>query len=81
MTLSSRPAGPGIDPARCPLCGQANACAMEAERLTGRVQPPCWCLSASFATGVLERIPDMARGAACICERCAAASSAPPVLD
>jgi hypothetical protein len=55
----------------CPLCGQANACAMEAERRTGIAQPPCWCLSAAFDARALERIPEASRGVACICERCA----------
>jgi hypothetical protein len=54
---------------------------MEAERLAGRVQPPCWCLSASFDADVLDRIPDASRGVSCICERCAAASSAPRASD
>lgn len=55
----------------CPLCGQANRCAMELERETGVKQPPCWCTQVDFSRELLERIPPEARGAACICPACA----------
>lgn len=45
---------------------------METERLTGVPQGPCWCLTAPFDEALLQRIPDNARGLACICARCAA---------
>lgn len=70
MTLD--PAQP--DPSRCPLCGRDNRCAMEIERETGQAQPPCWCLSATFSAELLARVPPAARGQACICTACAAAS-------
>ena len=70
MTLD--PAQP--DPSRCPLCGRDNRCAMEIERETGQAQPPCWCLSATFSAELLARVPPAARGQACICAACAAAS-------
>ena len=58
-------------PEQCPLCGQANLCAMEAERVTGVKQDPCWCTQVDFNRAVLERIPTAARGKACICRACA----------
>lgn len=61
-----------VDPARCPLCGVANACAMETERVTGVKQGPCWCMTAAIDEDVLQHIPGTARGLACICARCAA---------
>lgn len=59
------------DPKRCPLCGQANLCAMEAERLTGVKQGPCWCTQVDFNRAALDAIPAAARGKACICRACA----------
>lgn len=67
---------PDIDPTRCPICGADNRCAMEIERETGEVQPPCWCVSASFPPGLLDRLPEAARGKACLCARCVAAAAA-----
>jgi hypothetical protein len=45
---------------------------MERQRLTGQVQPPCWCTGASFPPDLLDRIPEADRGRACICAACAA---------
>lgn len=65
---------PTPDPSRCPLCGQLNQCAMEAERETGVQQPPCWCTSVTFEPALLDRIAAPARGLACVCRACAAAA-------
>ncbi len=62
---------PPVDPTRCPLCGQANACAMEVERATGQKQAPCWCTQVDFSAELLARVPEDARRKACICARCA----------
>lgn len=62
------------DPSRCPLCGGDNRCAMEIERETGTVQPPCWCMDATFTPELFQRIPAEARGQACICAACVAAA-------
>lgn len=64
---------PIADARSCPLCGQPNQCAMELERATGIKQPPCWCSQATFDTELLERIPEGARGKACLCAACAGA--------
>ena len=69
------PAVPVLDTTRCPLCGQANRCAIEIERETGVAQGPCWCLAATFTDALRERVPPEARGLACICARCASAAS------
>jgi hypothetical protein len=61
-----------VDASRCPLCGEANRCAMEVERETGRPQPPCWCMEADFGADVFARVPSEKRRLACICARCAA---------
>ncbi len=63
------------DPARCPLCGGANGCAMEKARASGEPQPPCWCTQASFAPELLARVPPEAQRKACICARCAAGAA------
>lgn len=65
---------PQPDPGRCPLCGSDNRCAMEIERETGQVQPPCWCMGATFTPELFLRIPAEARGQACICAACVAAA-------
>ncbi len=59
------------EPARCPLCGKANECAMEVERACGAPQPPCWCTRVDFSAELLERIPPAFRNKACVCEACA----------
>ena len=68
------PVIPATDPRLCPLCGQANQCAMEVERATGVKQPPCWCTEASFGSALLAAIPQQARGKACVCAACAQAA-------
>jgi hypothetical protein len=60
------------DPSRCPLCGGANGCAMEAQRRTGEPQPPCWCTRAAFTPELLARVAPAAQDRACICGACAA---------
>lgn len=62
---------PTLAASHCPLCGQANQCAMEVEIATGVEQPPCWCTHVSFSSELLERLPPQARGLACICRACA----------
>ncbi|MCE1251907.1 MAG: cysteine-rich CWC family protein [Comamonadaceae bacterium] len=51
----------------CPLCHQANACAVAA----GAPAASCWCMDAPVAPQALARIPAEARGRACICPHCA----------
>jgi len=67
-----------IDSTHCPLCGEANVCAMEIERESGIVQAPCWCMSAVFSKSLREQIPVAARGQACICARCVAKAATTP---
>jgi hypothetical protein len=62
--------------ADCPLCGQANQCAMETQRVTGIQQPPCWCTRATVTAELLARIPPPARGLACICTARASGAAA-----
>jgi hypothetical protein len=57
------------DATRCPLCGETNECGIAAGQST------CWCFSTSIPADVLERIPEEARGTACVCAKCAATSS------
>ncbi|MEK9952678.1 MAG: cysteine-rich CWC family protein [Curvibacter sp.] len=71
------PATPSaLDPCRCPLCGQPNACANEIARATGQAQSSCWCTTVRFTPGLLARVPPAARGRACICAACARAADA-----
>jgi hypothetical protein len=67
------PAPPEVDPCRCPLCGQPNACANELSRASGQPQPPCWCTQAHFPPELLARVPAAAQRRACICAACAGA--------
>lgn len=57
-----------IDPARCPLCGQSNRCAIEA----GQPAVDCWCMHTPVAPAALAAVPVEQRGVACLCPRCAA---------
>ncbi len=52
----------------CPQCGGANHCVPAA---SGRFDQPCWCTRVSIDRDVLERLPDAAKGRACLCPRCA----------
>jgi len=63
---------PMTDPARCPICGQLNRCAMEVERETGVKQGPCWCTGVDFGAELLSQVPAAAQRRACICAACAA---------
>lgn len=56
---------------RCPLCGEANDCAVSR---TGSFDTPCWCRDVVIDTEALSRIPDHRRNRACLCPRCAGAS-------
>lgn len=76
MTMARMNAAPAaIDTTRCPLCGADNRCAVELERATGQAQPPCWCMDkppmdAAAAQALQQRLPDSARGLACVCAAC-----------
>ncbi len=54
-----------VDPARCPLCDQANDCQIAAGH------DRCWCFETPVPAGVLARVPIDAQGVACVCRRCA----------
>ncbi|MFW2388124.1 MAG: cysteine-rich CWC family protein [Polyangiales bacterium] len=56
------------DTTTCPICGEANDCAVAA----GRSPESCWCMSAAMDPGALASIPTEAQGKICICPRCAA---------
>ncbi|MCZ8253038.1 MAG: cysteine-rich CWC family protein [Hylemonella sp.] len=64
-----------VDPCRCPLCGQPNACGNEVARATGQAQPPCWCTTVTFTSELLARVPLEAQRQACICAACARAAA------
>ncbi|MDR0276128.1 MAG: cysteine-rich CWC family protein [Burkholderiaceae bacterium] len=59
------------DPARCPLCGQPNGCAMQTAKATGQPQPPCWCAQVQIDHATLAALPPQAIGRACLCRACA----------
>mgnify|MGYP001411160261 CR=1 FL=1 len=52
----------------CPLCGGPNGCE---PATTGSFDSPCWCVSVRIDPAVLARIPEAARGEACLCRACA----------
>lgn len=65
---------PQLDATKCPLCGQANECAIA----SGRPAESCWCMTASMDPKALASIPAEAQGKVCICARCA---SGTPLAD
>ncbi len=67
---------PAVDPTRCPLCGQSNACAIAAGKTRCE---DCWCGAVTMPAGVLAAIPAEARERACICRACATAPD--PLAD
>jgi hypothetical protein len=56
-------------PSICPTCGEPNTCGMS------QGSAECWCFSVNIPQAALQRIPDEAKGVACICPRCAKASA------
>ena len=54
---------------------------MELELATGMKQPPCWCTQVDFNRDVLARVPNEARGQACICRACATKPTAPATVQ
>ena len=47
---------------------------MEVERATGVKQGPCWCTQTQFSAELLNKVPEAARGIACLCQACVNAS-------
>ncbi|MEI7821487.1 MAG: cysteine-rich CWC family protein [Verrucomicrobiota bacterium] len=56
-------------PEKCPLCGQPNDCARAAQQ---DCKSACWCVKETFPPELLARVPEQARGCACICKQCLA---------
>ena len=57
-----------LTPSACPLCGQANECAIAA----GRPAESCWCMTQAIDPAALAALPQEARGKVCICAACGA---------
>jgi Cysteine-rich CWC len=55
----------------CPLCGGPNRCGPVA---ADDLDAPCWCTQATFPAALLARVPEAARGVACLCAACAGMS-------
>jgi hypothetical protein len=64
------------DPARCPLCGEPNACALA--RPGAAPDDPCWCRDERFPPELLARVPAPARRRACLCRACARRAAEAP---
>jgi hypothetical protein len=60
-----------VDATLCPLCGEANRCALEIERETGVKQGQCWCTQVDFTMELLAEVPLAAKNLSCICAACA----------
>lgn len=50
----------------CPICQQANICAVDA----GKDPLTCWCMLTKIPKGLLEQIPKEQRGQSCVCQSC-----------
>ncbi|MFM9990603.1 MAG: cysteine-rich CWC family protein [Burkholderiaceae bacterium] len=64
-----------IDPSMCPICGEPNKCAQEIAKATRKPPERCWCMTATFSSEVLDRVPEEAKNKACICSKCAIATA------
>ncbi|MBX9832893.1 MAG: cysteine-rich CWC family protein [Burkholderiaceae bacterium] len=76
--MTSRlPSIPGmLDASVCPLCGQANQCAIAA----GQPAESCWCMEpGSIAPGALAALTPEQRGKTCICPACGSRGGPPPL--
>ncbi|MGZ5193986.1 MAG: cysteine-rich CWC family protein [Ramlibacter sp.] len=60
-----------LDPARCPLCGGPNGCAMQPQPAPGEPPKSCWCNDVDFSAELLQRVPAPAVRRVCICRACA----------
>lgn len=55
---------PRLDPTRCPLCAEPNACGAAAG------EERCWCFDVQLSPEALARVPEEALGRICICAKC-----------
>lgn len=67
-----------MDPSRCPLCGQPNACGAEAARCSGEPCTDCWCMTVAIPAALRAQVPAEAQGLACICRNCVAQACPAP---
>lgn len=69
MSLATEPTASRstIDPKLCPLCGRPNGCVLAAGSGSNL---DCWCFRLRFRPDLLARVPEHARGRACVCEAC-----------
>lgn len=58
----------------CPVCGKSNQCV---PARTGTFTQPCWCENITIDAERLARIPEAARGEACLCPACAGLARPP----
>ncbi|MDP3501668.1 MAG: cysteine-rich CWC family protein [Myxococcales bacterium] len=59
------------NPKTCPLCGEPNSCGMAAG------EQACWCFAVTMDPDALARIPEAAKGKACVCQRCGVKAALP----
>ena len=59
--------GCGVHPARCPLCGRENDCRQAS---SDAYKGLCWCERVTFPDELMQRLPEEARGRACVCRSC-----------
>ena len=77
MTICSPNTTHVIAESVCPLCGQANQCAIAA----GQPAEGCWCMApGSVAPEALALLPPEQQGKACICPTCGSRGGAPSPL-
>jgi glucose-6-phosphate 1-epimerase len=58
----------------CPLCGGSNQCAIATNDGDQQACAKCWCKDLTISEDVLNKLPESARGQACICATCAGAT-------
>jgi len=67
---SAHTGAPVSDQTHCPICGQANQCAM-ALSPNDAARDPCWCVAQTFSQDLLDQLPSDAKNTVCICQTCA----------
>ncbi len=61
-----------MDPRTCPLCGKPNQCGM------AEGKGSCWCFEVKLDPAALAKLPEEAKGKACVCRSCGVAREERP---
>ena len=70
-SILAMPTDAPLDLQICPLCGDANSCAMATSSTDDQTPLDCWCMTVKFDAMTLAKIPNSLQNKVCICKLCA----------